>query len=199
MKLALVKQTAQAVKQTGKADRAAAAAPAAAWRQARQAAAAAEPGDDGDGDEGAAAGAMAPGADQAALQAALEQDISSAMQLYASLASGDCTIPAEQIFDVGLACLMNDAAAGGQPAGAPDEPRAELAPCWRPPCSCSQRPAWLPALLQAKHATQQAPREAITLDQQAAPIGFEAYLQRCLGAGGGRQDPPGCCCSRLCC
>ena len=72
---------------------------------------------------------------------------------------------------------------------------------WPPGARRARAPsAWLPALLQAKHATQQAHREAITLNAtQAAPIGFEAYLQRCLGAGGGRQDPPGCCCSRLCC
>lgn len=101
MKLALIKQTAQAVKQTGKATQEQ---QAAAKKGSKAVAAAATgmtaPGADSTHSDVAVAGPTS--ADQQAVQQALDAEISTVMQLYNRLASKESDTPAEQIFRVSV-------------------------------------------------------------------------------------------------
>lgn len=100
MKLALVKQTSQAVKQTGKEKAQPAAAAAAAKQRSTGAAAAAGRARADDAGADAPARARAAAADVQQLLRELEQGMGSVMQLYTSLASRDCDVPPERIFQV---------------------------------------------------------------------------------------------------
>jgi hypothetical protein len=111
MKLALVKQTTQAVKQNGKAEQEQQAAVKRSNRATASDAAGITADDDdnvagghaADDEQAAAAGPDA--ADQQAAQQALDADISAVMQLYNKLASKDCEIPADQVFSVSACSL----------------------------------------------------------------------------------------------
>jgi hypothetical protein len=187
MKLELVKQTGNAVKHTGNASRAQqadkAAAAAAAGRRGLKQAAATVPGEEQgaagaghDAAEEAAGAALPAAADQEALQAALEQDIGSVVQLYSSLASSNCAVPAEQIFDVSRQLI--------------DTPPGLLLPS---PCPSGHAEVDQPSCRASCAASQ--PRALLMTSPASTACSAGQPPRRPAGDQGGHHARPGASCS----